>query len=147
MATSLMTWDPMRELAGIRQQFDRMLGEPAFSRAFVRNVPFDLYETEDDVIARVALPGVKSENVDISVEQGVLHIRGAFPEYAHDPDRAEPTWHYRGIWQGQFGLDLALPSAVQPEEAQANVHDGILVIRLPKAEWARRRRIQVQVES
>ncbi len=148
MTTSVMTWDPFRELAGIRRQIDRMFNEPFFANGGpLRNLPFDLYETADEVIARVALPGAHADDIELSVEQGVLHVRGNFPAFEQDPDKAAPTWHYRGLWQGKFALDVALPAEVRAEDATASMNDGILEIRLPKAEWARRRRIEVKIGS
>jgi len=148
MTTSLMTWDPWRELAGIRREIDRMFNEAFVSTGRpLRNLPFDLFETPDEVVAKVALPGVRANDVDLSVEQGVLHIRGQFPAFEEDPDKAAPTWHYRGLWQGQFALDVALPAEVRAEDATASMNDGILEIHLPKAEWARRRRIEVKVNA
>ena len=147
MATSLMNWDPVRELAGIRQQIDRTFMQPdGRPRSMTRTLPFDLYETENELVLAAALPGVSASDVDISIEQGVLHLRGAFPGAGVDPDAAEPIWHFRALAEGPFAMDLALPVPVIADEAQAAVRDGILTLRLPKAEWAKRRKIQIAVE-
>lgn len=142
----LARWDPFSEITSLRQAMDRL-----FEEAWVRPsrlfglegqyVPLDVAEGEHEYTIRAALPGIKPEEVDISVVGNVLTIRG---EHKEEQEEKQRTWHHREIRYGRFERSVTLPTEVQAERAEATFKDGILTLRLPKAEAARPKRIQVK---
>jgi HSP20 family protein len=140
---SLTSWSPWRELETLRERLDRVLTELGrTSREGESSVPVDVQETDDAVIVRASVPGIRPEDLSVEVNQGVLTIRGEIRE-EHEETRG--TWHIRERRIGTIYRSVTLPTPVREEEAQATLEHGVLEIRLPKAEPRIQRRIPVQV--
>jgi HSP20 family protein len=146
----LTRWDPFSELISMREAMNRL-----FEESFVRPgwlwreagarapLPYDLLERPDAVELRVALPGVDPNQLEVTVNQGVLTLKGERRFYTEDEER-QYTWHVRGLPTGPFQLAVTLPTDVNAEEAQASYEHGVLTIRLPKAERVRPKRIEIR---
>jgi HSP20 family protein len=141
------TWDPFRQLSSLREQIDRLFDQPL-------NAPqhfwlgggwptVDLYEDRDKLIARVEVPGVKKEHIDISLHDGVLSVSG---ERKADENYENAQTHRSERFVGRFQRSLTLPVAVQVDKTTASYKDGVLTITLPRAEEAKPKQIQVQAE-
>ena len=101
----------------------------------------DLYQNNDNVIARVELPGMRKEDIEISLQDGMLTISGERKSETAEGEKAERTERYLG----KFRRSISLPTQVDASKATATYRDGILTITLPKAEEARPKQIQVNV--
>jgi HSP20 family protein len=136
-------WDPWRELAQMRAQMDRML-EEAFSgsgnRYDVTAPATDVFVGDDELRVTMALPGVNPEDVEITTTPEALIIRG---ETKQTHEEKNGRWARREIVYGRFGRAIALPFGVDPDQASAHFENGLLTVRLPKAEAERPRRITV----
>lgn len=142
----LVRWDPFSEFHGLRRAMDRLFddftpvtewkGEPS-----ELTFPVDVSETDADVIVKATLPGVKPEDVEITVSDGTLTVRG---ESRHEETTEEKNYHRREIRYGAFSRSLPLPAHVDQEQAEAEFTDGILQVRLPKTAEARPRSIKVK---
>ncbi len=146
----LTRWDPFSEMASMREAVNRLFGEhflrPGASWAMspaAGTTPFDLYETPDDVVVRVALPGADPQQTELAVNQGVLTIKGYRGLYHGDQEK-QYTWHVRGLPEGEFQISVALPTAVNADAAHATYDAGILTVSLPKTEAVKPRRIAIQ---
>jgi HSP20 family protein len=142
--SSIIRWDPFREMTSMRDLMDRMMDGDGFSRSFwdVAAVPtMDLYQTEDSVVVKVGLPGVKPEDIQISVANGILTIRGELKEEKEEKQR---TYHLRERRFGSFSRSVSLPSSVNSDKSEAVFEDGILTLTLPKAEEAKAKTITVK---
>ena len=95
-------------------------------------------------IFKAVIPGARSEDIELSVEQNTLTIRGRFGYALNTDDAQKTTWYRREIGAGQFAESVTLPVPVDSDKAEARFEDGILTLRLPKAEQARTRRIPVK---
>jgi HSP20 family protein len=104
-------------------------------------VPVDLYETNENVIVRASLPGVKPEDIDISVSGGVLTLKG---ESKEDHEETTENFYRRERRHGTFLRQFTLPSEVDPARADAVFEQGVLKLTLPKAEAAKPKTIKVQ---
>ncbi len=159
MATNLTRWSPFGSFAteepfggmlSLRNAMDRL-----FQDAFVRPselfgpsgfgdaqgwLALDVYETENDCVVTAAIPGVRPEDVDISVQGNLLTIRG---ETKSEQEQARGSYHIRERRYGSFHRQLQLPVPVDTEKAEARFENGILTLTLPKTEEARERRIRV----
>ena len=144
---SMMRWNPFRDLESIREAMDRALEEtywPTGRRSGIealRVLPVDMYETDSDVIVRTAVPGVKPEDIQINVTGNLLSIRAERKE--EEQVKRENVYRHE-IHAGQFYRELALPTTVNADQAEATFANGVLTLRLPKTEQAKARKIEVK---
>ncbi len=103
----------------------------------------DMYQTGDDVVVKAALPGLKPEDVQISVTANVLTLRG---EFKQENDKKEATYHIREQRFGSFERSVMLPTDVQTDKAKADFENGILTITLPKAEAVKPKSISIKIK-
>jgi HSP20 family protein len=145
-------WDPFRDAMSLREAMDRLLEQSIInprggpSGRGTLTLPIDLWETTDSLVARVPLPGVKPDDVDIDVNGNVLTIRTKLPGAAGEDSEAPGEgirWIYREVPRGEARRAVELPIAVDADAATARFADGLLVLTLPKAQAARPRRITV----
>ena len=99
----------------------------------------DLYESGDHVVAVVELPGMRKEDIEISLHDGTLTISGERKRESNNGEAAQRTERYVGT----FRRSIALPSRVDPSKVSATYQDGILKVTLPKTEEAKPKQIQV----
>ncbi|MBN1438609.1 MAG: Hsp20/alpha crystallin family protein [Anaerolineales bacterium] len=147
---NLIRWEPIRELSGMRDMMDRLFDDN-FTRPFsqalwdVASVPtMDLYQTADEIVLKMGLPGVKPEDIQISVANGVLTIRGEVKEEKEEKERA---YHLRERRCGSFSRSVSLPSNVSADKSTADFEDGVLTLTLPKAEEAKAKTITVKAKK
>ncbi len=145
----LQRWSPFTDIDRVWDEMDRLLGEsfprvrPAARMGSFRPA-MDLYDQGDELVFKAVIPGAKSEDIELSVEQNTLTIRGKFG-YTLDADNVKnTTWYRREIGSGQFAESVTLPFPINTERAEAHFEDGILTLSLPKADQARTRRIPVK---
>ena len=146
--SNLTRWEPVREMMTLREAMDRL-----FDDAFTRPINLrdggwsapavDMYQTDDEVVVKVALPGFKADEVQINVTGDVLTLRG---EMKHEDEKKEKAWHLREQRWGSFERSVALPTNVVADRASADFENGILTITLPKAEEAKPRTISVKAK-
>ena len=140
-------WDPFNEMSTLRRAMDRFFDEP-LSRSFFGSTdggstlfPIDLYETNDDVVVEASLPGVKPEDIDISVTGQVLTLKGESKE-EHEEKAQNFYRHERG--HGSYVRQISLPTEVDADKARASFEHGVLHLNLPKAESMKPKTIKVQ---
>ncbi|PZR73430.1 MAG: heat-shock protein Hsp20 [Chthoniobacterales bacterium] len=102
----------------------------------------DIYQNNDNVVARAELPGVRKEDIEISLHDGMLTISGERKSETAEGDQAERSERYIG----KFRRSVSLPTQVDANKVSASYRDGILTVTLPKAEEAKPKQIQVNVE-
>jgi HSP20 family protein len=101
----------------------------------------DVYEEEDKVVVKAAVPGISPDKVDVTFEDGVLRIRAKVEETQEEKDKKRVT--YRMDRVAQFDYTTTLPRPVDAQSIQAVVEDGVVVISAKIAETAKPRRIEV----
>ncbi|HWE63485.1 MAG TPA: Hsp20/alpha crystallin family protein, partial [Chloroflexota bacterium] len=109
------------------------------STALTAGMGVNLYERDDSLILQIPLPGVKPDQLNISVRENVVTLQGTTEIPA--PDGARPI--FQGAGGGQFREQIVLPSDVDAEQASAQYQDGVLMLTLPKAQHARERTVAV----
>lgn len=145
--SNLTRWEPVREMMTLRQAMDELFDD-AFTRprgaSGVSIAPaLDLYQTADEVVVKANLPGLKSEDVQISVANGVLSLHG---EFKQENEQNEATYHVLERRYGSFERSLTLPTDVQTEKAKAEFENGVLTITLPKAETVKPKMITIKAK-
>jgi len=143
--SNLTRWEPMRNVMTLREAMDRLFDD-AFTRpvglsGFSAIPAIDMYQTSDEVVVKAALPGLKPEDVQISVTADVLTLRG---EVKEEKEEKDATYHVREQRYGSFERAVMLPTDVQTEKARAEFENGILTITLPKAEAVRPKTITIK---
>jgi HSP20 family protein len=141
---NLVRWDPFRELMDMRRSWDRLFDDNFFALVSQNGhtAPLvDLYQTDQEVHVKAALPGVKPEDVDIQINGDTLTIRA---EMKQEEEKEEATYHLREQRYAAYARSVLLPSPVVADKAQAEVKDGILHLTLPKAEEAKAKVIKVK---
>jgi len=144
----LMRWDPFRDVISLREAVDRLLAE-AFASPLAVNEPvnlmpqIDMYQTDDEVVIKATMPGVKPEDLHITVSGDILTIRG---EVKEEEEKKEATYHIRERRYGTFTRSIALPTPVEADKAKAEFENGILTLTLPKVEEVRPKVIEVKAK-
>lgn len=144
---NLIRWDPYGESLSLRQAMDRL-----FEDAWVRTgglvagdhtaaLAVDVHETENDLVVTANVPGLKPEDIDISIQGDTLTIKG---ESHSDTTVADDQYHRRERRFGAFYRQLLLPRPVRADAAEAEFENGVLRLRIPKAEEARERKIPIK---
>ena len=139
---TLVRWDPFAEFAGLSQAFGHTLWSAPNGRThrFDLTPAIDLSETDGEVVVKASLPGVKAEDVDISVNDGMLTVKG---ERKSEETEGE-NFYRREVRYGSFSRSVPLPSRVDYEHADAEFNDGVLTVTLPKAEDVRPKQIKIR---
>lgn len=143
---SIQRWDPWREMLSLREAMDSLL-EESFVRpragmtAMTSGMAMDLKETGDAFVLEAALPGMKPENVEVSILNDTVRVTA---ESSEEGESQDETWIMRERRHGRFQRSVTLPSTVNADNAVAEFEDGILRITLPKSEEERPRTIQVK---
>src|SRR5512132_4436421 len=159
MAT-MMRWDPFQDLRDAQEEMAQMAqmaqmspmlahalglqGQPQGSGRAETTAwapALDISERKDAYLVTVELPGVEADDLDITMEDGLLTIRGERP-FAHDS--SEQQFHRVERRYGAFRRSITLPAQVQAEQIEASFENGVLQIVVPKMEEAKPKRIQVR---
>jgi HSP20 family protein len=149
MATTLTRWDPFAEMSAMRTMMDRLFDQslgrfPALARngedLGAATLGLDVYETGDELVVKAAVPGVDPKDVEISVDDDILSIKGSFEQRDEVNDEG---WLRRELRYGNFQRQLRLPPTVDAEKAQAHFEHGVMKLTLPKKPEARSRSFKI----
>ena len=136
------------EVVNLRDAMDRLFDERFFRPIWPwtgehEAVPaLDLYTTQDAVIAKVALPGVKPEDVDVTIADGLVTVQGSYEEQT---ETTEAGYLHKELSRGTFTRSFGTPITVKGEAATAVFKDGLLTITLPKTEEVKPKHVKVEV--
>lgn len=138
----LVRWDPFRDVLSLRDEMDRLLqrgwSEETFSGQWAP--PLDLYEEDDRFVIKLDLPGMHSENIEVTLDQNLLSIRG---ERMFEDEAKQESYHRIERRYGSFARSVSLPAQVDADAIQAEFTDGVLTVTVPKAETAKPRKIKI----
>ena len=146
MAT-VTRWDPFQDVLSLREAMNQLVEEsfvrPAAGQGGKNFVPaLDLSETAEGYLVEAALPGLKPEDVEITVENNVLTIKG---ETRQEVDDQKRNFHRIERRFGSFQRTIGLPTTVKADAIQASLTNGVLRLEIPKAEEVKPRKISVNV--
>ncbi len=146
MARNLMTWDPFREITTMREDmerfFDSMVGRYPQDRAEALWAPaVDVEETNDAIVVRAEVPGMKKEEIKVTVAEDTVTISG---ERRHEAEQKGKTFHRIERAYGSFKRSIVLPVSVESGKAAASYKSGVLELVLPKSEKVKAREIAIE---
>lgn len=144
---SIVRWEPFRDFMTLREAMDRL-----FEESFVRprrewlapaegTLALDMYETEDSVVVKSAVPGIKPDDIDITISGNILSISG---ETKVEEEFKEDDYIRRERRYGSFSRSVTLPEALEPDKAEASFEDGVLTLNIPKAPEAKPKVIKIK---
>ncbi len=151
----LTRWNPTRDIRAFERQIDRLFepwsrfekspnrwseDQPTLARGNWIP-PVDVEETEQNVVLRAEIPGVKPEDVTIEYENGLLTIRG---ERKLENEQSDRNFQRIERCYGSFTRSFTVPNTIDTEHAEARIEDGVLHLALPKRPSAMPRRIEVR---
>jgi HSP20 family protein len=146
MVMVLQRWDPYQELRQMDKTFDRMwrsLGRwPTNAEQW--DIPIDVRKNGDEITVKASLPGVKPEEIQVTVEDNVLELKA---ESSFDSESEQSGYLVRERAYGSFYRALRLPESVDTEHIHSAYENGVLTVTLPKAEEKKRKQIKVAVQS
>jgi HSP20 family protein len=138
---------PFGELMTLRQAMDRLFDDTMF-RPFnglagteYARLPLDIRTTPEALLVEASLPGIKPEDVEITVENGTLTIRA---EDSAERTSDEGGWLVREISRGAVMRTVTLPTGLEADKAEATFEHGVLKLRIPKAEQLKPKQIRIQ---
>lgn len=147
---SLIKWEPFGDLISLRDAMDRLF-EESFVRMRGLPSPFgaealalDMYETADSVVVKTGVPGIKSEDIDITITGDVLTIKG---ETKVEEKVEKENYIRQERRYGAFQRSVRLPGSLVPDKAEANFENGILTLTIPKSEEAKPKTIKVEAKK
>jgi HSP20 family protein len=147
--SNLTRWEPAREMMTLREAMDRLFDD-AFTRPFnirdgwsMSTPAVDMFQTDNEVVVRASVPGLKADEVQINITGDVLTLKGGVKQEEERKDRA---WHIREHRFGSFERSIALPTAVKTDKAEAVFENGILTVTLPKADEVKPKTINIKAK-
>jgi len=149
MAWELTTWRPFRELDRMRSEMDRLWdtffeGRPnRIDEKMGGWLPsVDVSETKNDVVVKAELPGMDPKDIDLSLSDGHLIIKG---EKKQEKEEKDEDYHFIERSYGSFVRSVHLPKEVKHDKVSASYKDGVLKIVFPKSEEAKTKEIKIKV--
>ncbi|MCL4868990.1 MAG: Hsp20/alpha crystallin family protein [Anaerolineae bacterium] len=139
--------NPVREMVTLRNALDRMFDDSFFA-PFKREelvdwgLPLDVIEQADNFLVKASVPGIKADDLEITLENDVLSIKG---ETKSETEESNDRYHLRERRIGRFGRTITFPVRVNGEAITAEYKDGVLTLTVPKAEEVKPRRINISL--
>ena len=145
---NLTKWDPLSELEALSGRLNRIFGRPALPGATGYDMlkmadwtpSVDVSETDKEFVIKAEIPGVKKEDVKVTIEHGMLTIKG---ERKMEKEEKGKKFHRIERSYGSFVRSFRIPDGVDESKVKAEFKDGMMTIALPKSEKVKPRKIQV----
>ncbi len=138
---ALQRWEPFRDLRRIENTVDRFWRGFGVDQSGGWAVPLDVVQEGDNILVHGTLPGVKPEDIKVTIEDGVLNISA---ESKHDHEEQNGNYLIRERRSGKFRRALRLPDSVDAEAAETTYENGVLTVTLPKVEAKKAKRLEVK---
>lgn len=146
---AIVRWDPFREMVTLRNSMDRMFEDSILRRLQATSdstdgyLATDVHQTDDAITIKAVMPGVKPDDVEISITGETVTIRG---ESKKEEEIKEENYLLRERQYGTYSRTLQMPVQIQGDKAEAVFEDGILILTLPKAEEVKPKQIKVKAK-
>jgi len=144
---AIVRWHPMREMMGWGDTMDRMLGEGFFRMPMPLavwgdgNLAVDVYETDESVVVKTAIPGVSADDIEVSITGETLTVKA---ETKDEQEIKHENYLRRERRYGSFCRSVTLPGGLETDKAEADYTNGILTLTFPKAEEVKPKAIKVK---
>jgi len=144
----LTRWDPFQEMLNLRRTVDRLFDNVSpdheWAQTSMWGLAVDVVENKDDFIVKASVPGINPDDLDISYADDTLTIKG---EIKSDNEVKENQYHLRERRFGSFARSISLPTKIKGDAIEASYQNGVITLRLPKAEEVKPKRIAIKVDD
>lgn len=141
----LTRWDPFQEMLNLRRTVDRLFDNVGNDRDWMQpatwGLAVDVVENKDDFIVKASVPGMNPDDIEVSYSDDTLTIRG---EMKSDNEVKDDQYHLRERRYGSFARSISLPTRIKGDSIEASYENGVLTLRLPKAEEVKPKRIPIK---
>lgn len=147
--TSLIVREPFRDMLSLREAMDKLFEESFVGPRWMPfggdggALPVDIYDSGESIVVSASIPGIKPEDIDISITGDTLTIKGE-TKFEEKVEKANYIRQERRF--GRFERSLSLPTQVQSDKVEAVFENGVLNLTLPKAEEVKPKQIKVSVK-
>jgi HSP20 family protein len=150
---AIIKWSPFREFSDLRREMDSLFDEFFGRRTVPSRVvkpyatsgtyfpPLDIYERGDEIVIKAGVPGVKKEDIEVTILNNTLTIKG---QRSKDTEVREGDYHYLEQHYGSFSRSITFPTDLDPEGMKATCKDGVLEIVIPKSKSKEPKEIEVK---
>jgi HSP20 family protein len=148
----LAPWRPFREMENMERYFEDIFGQPLLPAVW-RRMPvvemgwapaIEVFEKKDKFVVKAEIPGMKEEDIDVSVVGDILTIKG---ERNTESEVKEEDYYCCERSYGSFSRSIALPSSVDAKKIEASYEDGVLEVSLPKAPEVKAKKVAVTAKK
>jgi HSP20 family protein len=143
--TMLTRWDPFQEMLNLRRTVDRLFDNVGTDREWAQptlwGLAVDVIENKDEFIIKASVPGINPQDLEVSYTDDILTIKG---EIKSENEVKEDQYHLRERRYGSFSRSISLPTKVKGDAIEASCQNGVLSLRLPKAEEVKPKRIAIK---
>jgi HSP20 family protein len=144
MLRTIVNVDPNREFRAIEDMFERMFGQPSRPVSGAATLPIDIIERDGALLVKAAVPGVDPANLDVTIENNVLSIRG---ESAQEQAGENDKIYRREVAYGAFSRSIRLPENLDFEAVSADFSHGMVTVTLPRLPEAKPKALKVEVKT
>lgn len=137
--TKVVRWTPMNPV-NLFNEFDRLFERPVTRNASDWNIALDVAENDDNYMVKATVPGINPDDLEITLEDGVLTLKG---EFVREEEAEDVKYHVRERRFGSFSRSIRFPVAVNGGAVEATYNNGILSLNIPKAEAVKPKRITI----
>ena len=141
MAQELEPWKPFREVVSLRNAMDRLFEDSVITPKETALMPkIDIKDKKDRIEVSAELPGMKEEDIDVEVSEGIMTISG---QKTQEKEEKEEGYYYKESHSGAFSRSFALPADVVADKASAEMEKGVLVVTIPKVAEKKAKRVKI----
>lgn len=141
-------WNPLRELLDVRNNFDRIVESifkpgVAFGEAYANVPAVDVYEDKNNVFVKAEIPGLKKEDMDVSLTDDILTLSSTKSETREEK---KENFYRKEIREGSFSRSLEIPCEIDRDRITASYSNGVLEVILPKTPEAKKKALKVNIK-
>ncbi len=147
---ALVKWEPFKDLIELHEKMNRLFEETLARTRGEAEIwegawypPVDIYETDNEIVLKAELPGIDIKDIDITVEDGVLTLKG---ERKFEEEVKRENYHRIERSYGRFVRSFSLPNTVDVDKIKARMENGILKVIMPKKEESKPKQIKVEIK-
>jgi len=149
--SNLVPWEAVGDMVSLRDAMNRL-----FEESFIRPswfggqevsgmmAPLDVYETDNDIVLKAAVPGLKPEDIDVTITGDVLTIKGEFKQ--EEPQEQRKNYLRQERKYGSFVRTLTLPTSIDTNQVTATFDNGVLTLTMPKTEDVKPKSVKIQAK-
>jgi HSP20 family protein len=147
---STVRWDPTKDMMSLRDAMNKFFEENVMKPSGFTleigsaSIPIDMYQNQNEIVVRAAVPGARPEEVDISVSEGILTIKVDVKE---EKEAKEKDYLHRENRHGTASRSITLPVEVEAEKARAIFDNGMLTLNIPRVQAVKPKRIKIDVKT